>query len=313
MALTSDGSVTDMFMTWRAGAALYVVPAAQLMAPGKFIKDNRLTIWFSVPSIGMFMQRIGMLTPGAFPRLRYSMFAGEALPLAVARAWQAAAPNSSVENLYGPTEATGCIGQRLTDPPNAALSRDVVAMGRPLEGVEADVVDSSLNPLAGSEPGELVLSGRQLARGYLNDPETTTARFPVLRGKRWYRTGDLVFRDERGVFHHLGRIDNQVKVLGNRVELDEVEAHLRAITGTDLVAAIAWPVMDGCASGIVAFQCGSRVSGQAAREAMRQRVPGYMVPQQILEIDRMPLGPSGKLERKALRRWLERASREAAA
>jgi len=304
--LTFDGSVFDMFMPWSAGAALYVVPAEQLMAPGKFIRDNELTIWMSVPSIAVFMQRARMLKPGVFPRLRYALSAGDALPLTVARAWQAAAPNTFVENLYGPTEATViCTGQRLTDPPNATANRGVLAIGHPFEGVEMDVVDSTLNPLACSEPGELVISGRQLARGYLNDPEMTAARFPVLRGKRWYRTGDLVYRDESGAFHHLGRIDNQVKVLGNRVELEEVEAHLRAITGTDSVVAIAWPLVNGCASGIVAFLCGSRVDAQAAREAMRQRVPGYMVPQQVLEIDQMPLGTSGKFDRKALLRQLE--------
>lgn len=285
---------------------MYVVPPEQLMAPGKFIKDNQLTIWNSVPSIALFMQRIGMLTPGAFPQLRYSLFGGEALPLALAQAWEAAAPNSHVENLYGPTEATvQCTVQRLTDPPNATKDRGVLAIGYPLEGLEADVLDSNLNPLAGSEPGELAVSGRQLARGYFNDQEMTAARFPVLRGKQWYRTGDLVYRDQSGAFHHLGRVDNQVKMLGNRVELEEVEAHLRAITGTDLVVAIGWPVVDGRASGIVAFLCGSRVRAQAARGAMQQRVPSYMVPQRILEIDPMPLNPAGKFDRRELVQRLE--------
>jgi D-alanine--poly(phosphoribitol) ligase subunit 1 len=307
--LTFDVSVFDMLMTWSAGAALYVVPAAQLMAPGKFIKDNQLTIWFSVPSIALFMQRIRMLTPGAFPWLRFSLFAGEALPLASAQAWQAAAPNSSVENLYGPTEATViCIGQRLTEPPNITANRGVLAIGDPFEGVGADVLDSSLSPVAGTEPGELVVSGRQLAKGYFNDPEMTAARFPVLRGKRWYRTGDLACRDRSGKFHHLGRIDNQVKVLGNRVELEEVEAHLRAITNTDLIVAIAWPIVDGSASGIVAFLAGSHVTMQAARAALRQRIPSYMVPRQLLEIDSMPLGPTGKFDRKALLLRLQQAS-----
>lgn len=307
--LTFDMSVFDMFMTWNAGAALYVVPAEQLMAPGKFIKDNRLTIWFSVPSIAQFMQRIRMLKPGVFPWLRYSLFGGAALPLATAQAWQAAAANSIVENLYGATEATVvCFGQPLTDQPNVTRNRGVLAIGSPFEGVEADVLDSDLNPVSECEPGELAISGRQLARGYFDDAEMTAARFPSLRGTRWYRTGDLVYRDESGALHHLGRIDNQVKVLGNRVELEEVEAHLRDIAGTDLVAAVAWPVVDGCASGIVAFQCGSRVGPQAAREAMRQRVPSYMVPQQIQDVDSMPLGSTGKIDREALRRRLEKAA-----
>jgi D-alanine--poly(phosphoribitol) ligase subunit 1 len=304
--LTFDASVFGMFMTWSAGASLHVVPESQLMAPGRFIRDNELTIWNSAPSIALFMQRIGMLMPGAFPLLRYSLFGGETLPLALARAWQAAAPNSHVENLYGPTEATvQCTAQRLTDPPNVTANRDALAIGLPFEGVEADVFDSTLNPVAGSDPGELVLSGRQLSRGYFNDLQMTAARFPVLRGKRWYRTGDLVYRDESGAFHHLGRIDNQVKVLGNRVELEEVEAHLRAITRTDLVVAIAWPVINDRASGMVAFICNSQVGVNAALEAMRTRVPGYMIPRQIREIKTMPLGSSGKIDRKALFRALE--------
>jgi amino acid adenylation domain-containing protein len=312
--LTFDVSVFDMFMTWRAGAALYVVPAPQLMAPGKFIKDNRLTIWYSVPSIALFMQRMRMLTPGAFPLLRLSLFTGEALPLVSARAWQAAAPNSLVENLYGPTEATViCIGQRLTEPPNVTPDRGVLAIGDPFEGVEAAVVDSYLSPVAGREPGELVVAGRQLARGYFNDPEMTAARFPVIAGKRWYRTGDLACRDESGKFHQLGRIDNQVKVLGNRVELEEVEAHLRAITKTDMVVAVAWPIVDGSASGIVAFVSGSRVKLQTARDEMRERVPGYMVPQRILAIDCLPLGPSGKVDRKALLQQLQQAAAKTSA
>jgi D-alanine--poly(phosphoribitol) ligase subunit 1 len=309
--LTFDVSVFDMFMTWTAGAALFVVPAAQLMAPGKFIRDNGLTIWFSVPSIALFMQRIGMLTPDSYPSLRYSLFAGEALPLVSARAWQAAAPRSFVENLYGPTEATViCIGQRLTEPPNATPDRGVLAIGQPFTGVEAEVVDASFNPVPDSEPGEMLLCSRQLARGYFNDPNTTSLRFPQIRGKRWYRTGDLVYRDATGAIHHLGRIDNQVKVLGNRVELEEVEAHLRAIAGTDSVVAVAWPVVDGRASGIVAFICGSHLELHEVREAMRQRVPSYMVPQRILGIDAMPLGDSGKFDRLGLLRRLEQASVE---
>jgi amino acid adenylation domain-containing protein len=304
--LTFDVSVFDMFMTWGAGAGLYVVPEKQLMAPGKFIKDNQLTVWYSVPSIALFMQRLRMLTPGAFPWLRYSLFVGEALPLLSAQAWQAAAPNSTVENTYGPAEATViCTIQKLTDPPNVTPNRGILAIGDPFEGVKADVVDSELNPLPWSEPGELILSGRQLARGYFNDPEITAARFPVLRGQRWYRTGDLACRDTNGTFHFLGRIDNQVKILGNRIELEEVDSHLREIVGTDLVAAVAWPVVDSRATGLVAFHCAMGITRDEVREGMRKRVPDYMVPQRIHCLDALPLGSSGKIDRKALVRMLD--------
>lgn len=312
--LTFDLSVFDMFMTWSAGATLCVVPAEQLLGPSKFIREERLSIWFSTPSTVAFMQKMRMLGQGVFPNLRCSLFCGEPLPIASAQAWQVAAPNSIVDNLYGPTEATvACTVQRLTEPPIVTADRGILAIGEPFAGMGGAVVDSQMKPALTSEPGELILTGPQLARGYFGDPELTAARFPTIWGKRWYRTGDLVYQDATLAFHHLGRIDNQVKILGNRVELEEVEAHLRAITGTDLVAVVAWPIADGCASGIVAFLCGSKVDAQMAREKMRERVPSYMVPQRILEIDPMPLSPSGKVDRKALLRRLEQSSKGAAA
>jgi amino acid adenylation domain-containing protein len=304
--LTFDPSVFDMSMAWKSGASLHVIPAKQLMAPGKFIKDHQLTIWYSVPSIALFMQRLGMLTPGAFPCLRWSLFVGEALPLHSVQAWKAAAPNSILENTYGPTEATViCTAQRLTDPPNVTPNRGIIAIGDPFEGVGADVVDSALNPVPWPEPGELILSGRQLARGYLNDPEKTAALFPVLKGKRWYRTGDLVCRDKGGSFHFLGRIDNQVKILGNRVELEEVDAHLREIAHTDMVASVAWPLVDGRATGIVAFHCAPKATREEVREGMKKRVPDYMIPHRIHYMEALPLGSTGKTDRKALIRMLD--------
>jgi len=308
--LTFDASVFDMFMAWSSGAALYVVPAAQLMAPAKFIRDHELTIWFSVPSTASFMGRMKMLKPGAFPSLRISIFAGEALSVATAQAWQIAAPNSIVENFYGPTELTvDCIAQRLEDPPYVTRNRGTLAIGTTFPGVRAGIVDADLNFLPRGEEGELVVCTRQAARGYFEDPELTAACFPTLEGERWYRTGDLAFEDLAGIFHHLGRIDNQVKILGNRVELEEVEAHLRNFLGIDMVAAVAWPLTDGRAAGIVVFHCAPGVSRDEIREEMKKRVPDYMVPQRVNYLDALPLGSSGKIDRKALVRMLDEAKR----
>lgn len=304
--LTFDNSILDLFVTWAAGAGLYVVPASQLMAPAKFICDHELTIWFSVPSTACIMERMKMLKPGAFPSLRYSIFAGEALPIGAAQAWKIAAPHGVVENFYGPTEVTvDCIAQKLDDPPNVTRNRGSLAIGKPFPGIQAGIIDASLNFLPPDEKGELVVSGRQVARGYFQDPELTAARFPTLDGRRWYRTGDLAYQDLSGAFHHLGRIDNQVKVLGNRVELEEVEAHLREIVGTDLVAAVAWPLIDGRATGIVAFHCASRIRREDVREEMKKRVPDYMVPRRLFQLEDFPLNPNGKIDRKALARMLD--------
>jgi amino acid adenylation domain-containing protein len=304
--LTFDASVFDMFMAWSSGAALYVVPAAQLMAPARFIRDHELTIWFSVPSTASFMARMKMLKPGAFPSLRISIFAGEALAVTTAQAWQIAAPNSIVENFYGPTELTvDCIAQRLEDPPYLTPKRGTLAIGTVFPGVRAGIVDADLNFLQRGEEGELVVSTRQAARGYFQDPELTAARFPTLEGNRWYRTGDLAYEDLSGTFHHLGRIDHQVKILGNRVELEEVEAHLREILGTDEVAAVAWPLVDSRATGIVAFHCAQGATREMVREEMKKRVPDYMIPKQVYFLDALPLGSTGKIDRKALTHMLD--------
>lgn len=138
--MTFDASVLDLYGAWGVGASVHVVPAAQIMAPAKFIREHERTIWFGVPSTGVIMERMKMLKPGAFPSLRVSIFAGEALPLTMALAWQRAAPNSVVENFYGPTEITvDCIAQRLEDPPAVTRNRGTVAIGRPFRGIDAGI------------------------------------------------------------------------------------------------------------------------------------------------------------------------------
>jgi D-alanine--poly(phosphoribitol) ligase subunit 1 len=299
---TFDISVFDMFVTWSCGASLLVVPATQLMAPAGFIQGRNCTVIFTVPSVISGMQRMKMLRPGLMPTLRYSLFAGEPLPVASAQGWKQAAPNSVVDDLYGPTEATVvCTGQRFFGLENATPNRGVVAIGIPFPGMEAVVAGPSLQFLPDGEQGELLLSGPQLSSGYYGEDKLTGASFPVLGGKRWYRTGDLAYRDSAGTFHHLGRIDNQVKVRGLRVELEEVEAYLREICGTDSVAAVAWPVNHGSANGIVAF-----VSGQAGiddpdvKTRIKSRLPSYMVPSTIHRVESLPLNANGKVNRKEL-------------
>lgn len=297
--LSFDLAVHDMFLAWSFGACLHVVPAAQTMAPGKFIKEHAITAWFSVPSIISMMKRVKALHPGSFQSLRYSLFCGEPLPLRAARTWQEAAPNSTLDNLYGPTEATVAC---LLEPVSVTSECEIVPIGYPFDGVEAAIVSptSAETFLPRGERGELALAGPQLAAGYFRAPELTAERFPLIRGKRWYLTGDLAYQDPQGRFHHLGRIDNQVKVNGYRIELEEVEAHLRAVCGTDLVAAVAWPVVQGSASGIVGFYVGKELISRELRAALAGRVPTYMIPNRILAIDFLPRNASGKVDRISL-------------
>jgi D-alanine--poly(phosphoribitol) ligase subunit 1 len=307
--LTFDPSVMDMFTTWSSGASLHVVPASQLMGPSRFIREHELTCWFSVPSTIAFMRNMKMLVPGAFPSLRYSVFCGEPLPASSAELWQEAAPNSLVDNLYGPTEATVvCIGQRCTRPIPVTESRGTVATGKPFGSNDASIVDASLHFLPSGEKGELALCGKQIAKGYFKDPQKTAERFPCIDGRVWYLTGDFAYRDTDGRFHHLGRTDNQVKVLGNRVELEDVEAHLREVCGVDSVAAVAWPITNSLAEGIVAFVAGSVLPAVEIREKMQRRVPKYMVPTEVRFLRTLPVSVSGKTDRKTLTEMLSQGS-----
>jgi D-alanine--poly(phosphoribitol) ligase subunit 1 len=302
-----DVSVFEMFACWDGGASLHVVPETKLMAPAGFIRQQELTVWCSVPSIIRLLTRLKQLPPGSLPSLRVSFFIGEALPVASARAWLAAAPNSVLDNHYGPTEATvACLFQRVTDPPVETAGRGTVSIGCPYAGIGAEVVGPQGEFLAAGQVGELALCGPQVAAGYLDDPEQTARRFPTLLHPRlgrscWYLTGDLAFQDEQGRFHWLGRVDHQIKVLGNRVELEEVEAHLRTVCGTDAVAAVAWPIVDGRAEGIVAFIADGRLTPARVRSELRRRVPAYMVPAKVMTIDSLPLSTNGKIDRHALR------------
>lgn len=303
--LSFDGSVHDMFTAWNAGASVNAVPASQLMAPLKFVQERELTVWASVPSTAVFMEQMRMLQPGSMPSLRVSILAGEPLPLRSALAWQRAAPNSVVDNICGHTEC--CVFstlERLTDPPHVTPNRGLVAIGTPLPGFEAAVFDEKCKALPPGQQGELALAGPQVAKGYFMDPERTAERFPVIDGKAWYRTGDLVYLDEAGIYHHLGRIDNQVKIRGHRIELGEVEAHLAEVCGSDSVATVAWPLDHGSARGLVAFHCAGP-SAPEIREALMKVLPLYAVPYMVKKLDAIPLTENGKIDRKTLMSMLE--------
>ena len=304
-AATFDLSVHNLFATMYAGASLHIVPDGALLSPTKLIQSHEITCWFSVPSLVELMDRMNLLKPGIFPTVRQSLFCGEPLLSKVASAWQASAPASSVTNMYGPTEATVmCLKEDFRQ--GCATTRDCVAIGLPFPGMKASVLKPEMTWAADGEDGELLLSGPQLADGYLDDPEKTRNSFIIIGDERWYRTGDLAHRDSNGIFHYLGRIDNQVKVLGYRVELEEIEFHLREITGCKSVAAIAWPLNGTSASGIAAFLAGFQGAVPEIKAAMQQRLPFYMVPSQFRQLAELPTNSNGKVDRRALRDLLDR-------
>lgn len=309
---TFDLSVFDLFVAWECGARLCAMQPLDLLAPARFARKHELTVWFSVPSIPALMLKKNLLKPRAFPTLRWSLFCGESLPRATAQAWQAAAPESVVENLYGPTELTIACFVHHWDPHDSPelCVNDVVPIGRPFPGLGALLVDESLGPVAAGEPGELCVCGPQTVPAYWRDVDKTADRFVALESVglealRFYRTGDRVRRLAGGEYVYLGRTDHQIKVLGHRVELGEIEAALRRDERVVQAIAMGWPVHAGSAEGIVAFVSGAAVDAERLKTASAAVLPDYMTPDRIDVLEEMPLNANGKVDRNALRRRLE--------
>lgn len=318
--LTFDLSVFDLFMAWWSGACVCCPTAAQKAFPGKYVAASGVTIWFSVPSTAVLMNKLRMLKEGAYPSLRYALFCGEALPVEITQQFARAAPGAIVENLYGPTELTIACTLYRWDPERSPRESElgVVPIGEPYPGMDVKIVDEHLRDVAPGESGELLMSGPQLTPGYFRDEERTKAAFVVPPGsdRVYYRTGDRVRRAAGGPLVYLGRVDNQIKIQGYRVELGEIEAVLREVAQTDVAIAIGWPRSASGAEGVVGFVGepggGSTASTSAdAAETIRaaacSRLPSYMQPREIRFVREWPLNANGKVDRKVLTGWLERA------
>jgi amino acid adenylation domain-containing protein len=297
--LSFDVSIFDMVLAFGSGATLYVVPEEIRLAPGNFIQEKQLSVWLGVPSTINIMQKLNLLQKEKFLSLKYSLFTGEALTVSQAKAWKNSAPNTRIENLYGPTEGTiDCLGYIFVD---CETDYDFVPIGKPFQHVYAALVDESLNFLSVEKKGELVISGKQIVIGYWHDPEQSKQKFITLDhpkyGERiWYLTGDICYHDSNENFHYLYRSDNQCKVLGHRIELEEIEYHIRDITHYNEVAAIYLPTEKK----IIAMITKHIHNLSTIQRKIKQRLPAYMQPTQIIFIENFPYNINGKLDRRLL-------------
>ncbi|NWJ72088.1 amino acid adenylation domain-containing protein [Pseudonocardia sp. ICBG1122] len=304
-----DVSVPEIFGPLQVGATVIVARPDGRQDPGylaELIRRERVTGADFVPSLlDVFLREP---TARDCRSLRWLEVAGEAFPSALARRTRETLPDTTVLNLYGPTEAAVEVTAWTcgTDP-------DRVAIGRPIWNTQVYVLDRSLRPVPRGVAGELYLAGRGLARGYVGQSGHTAARFVACPfgepGRRMYRTGDLVRWGRDGELDYIGRSDFQVKVRGFRIEPGEVE---EVLAGSPLVAhtvvttrtnhrgelqLIAYVVphraFDGRSESIAALTSALTVD-------LRQKLPHYMVPANIVVLTQMPVNASGKIDRQAL-------------
>ncbi|MFK3774286.1 amino acid adenylation domain-containing protein [Pseudomonas sp. NPDC089406] len=206
-----------------------------------------------------------------------------------------------ITNGYGPTETvvTPMLWKAGADQRCLAAYAPI---GQRVGNRSLYVLDAQLDPVPDGVPGELYIGGEGLARGYHQRPGLTAERFvasPFEAGGRLYRSGDLVRRRDDGVIDYLGRLDHQVKIRGFRIELGEIEARLRGLTGVSDTLVLARESAAG--KRLVGYVLGAPgLAAEALREALREQLPDYMVPAQIIRLDAWPLNPAGKIDRLAL-------------
>ncbi|MEU1601783.1 amino acid adenylation domain-containing protein [Micromonospora matsumotoense] len=293
-----DASFWELCMALTSGAAL-VVPTERLLVGdllAEFVRANGITHATLPPAV---------LTPLAaqpLPTLRSLVLAGEACPAELVTRW---AEGRRMVNAYGPTETTVC----------ATMSADLradragagVPIGRPVRNCQVYVLDDSLRLVPAGVAGELYVSGRALARGYLRRPGLTATRFVADPysgpGERMYRTGDLVRWRPDGELEFVGRVDDQVKVRGHRIEPGEVEA---VLTRHDAVTQAAVVVRELGAGGrqlvgyLVGPPGGPAPEPAVVRAFVATQLPEYMVPNVLVPLAALPLNRNGKVDRAAL-------------
>ncbi|MFU4003641.1 non-ribosomal peptide synthase/polyketide synthase [Pseudomonas aeruginosa] len=293
-----DVSVWEFFWPLMSGARLVVAAPGDHRDPAKLValinREGVDTLHFVPSMLQAFLQDEDVVSCTSLKRIVCS---GEALSADAQQQVFAKLPQAGLYNLYGPTEAAidvthwSCVEE----------GKDAVPIGRPIANLACYILDGDLEPVPVGVLGELYLAGRGLARGYHQRPGLTAERFvasPFVAGERMYRTGDLARYRADGVIEYAGRIDHQVKLRGLRIELGEIEARLLEHPWVREAAVLA---VDGRQLvGYVVLESEGGDWREALAAHLATSLPEYMVPAQWLALERMPLSPNGKLDRKAL-------------
>ncbi len=310
-SISFDATITSLFTASLAGKPMMLLPEKNHEA--EVLTSDLLDLLNTQQALSLVKltpAHLELLNPSLntatlSQQCRYVILGGEALTTKQVALWRQHAPNIHLINEYGPTETVVgcCVYEVNADTPEVGQ----VPIGRPIANTQLYVLDPTQRPVPVGVMGELYIGGDGVARGYLNRPELTTERFirdPFTddANARLYRTGDLARYLADGTLEYLGRVDNQVKVRGFRVELGEIETVLAALPAVREAAVIAhqFSAQDTRLIAYAAPDAGQSLSEHQLREKLVTQLPAHMVPSVIVVLDSLPLTPNGKIDRKAL-------------
>lgn len=290
-SLAFDASLEELWMAFANGASLIACTVKEVrsgLGLISFLQHHRVSILSTVPTLLSTLE-------GELPDLRLLILGGETCPASLVKRWSR--KGLRIINTYGPTEATIIATYAECFPDQE------ITIGQPLPGYEVLIVDEHLREVSGNEEGELCLAGVALARGYVNRPESTAEKFvlnPVDKKQRLYRTGDLVSRTPGGDLRFAGRVDDQVKLRGFRIELNEIETVIMEYAGIKQAVVSMQALEQPSLVAYLILDRNSPFDANAFKAFLRSRLPDYMLPAVIETLDTFPVLPSGKVNRKAL-------------
>ncbi len=309
--LTFDASLTAFMPAFLAGACSYTVPSDSIkyFHIYKLMQTYDLTVLKMVPSIIYYLRPY--FSEINQPNVRYCVFGGGKLFEDIIKEWISCIPNSIIYNHYGPTECTVCSSYYTYQPNKKNTSYNgVLSIGKPLNGFDYVIVNDDNKILKELEAGELCLAGVQLTTGYWKNEKLNNISFINLQlengeTKRFYKTGDVCFKDKDGNLMYIERKDFQVKIRGFRVELGEIEYHVKHIITKNNLAVI--DVNNSTGNNEIALIIeGTSFDTTILFNYLQTKLPNYMIPTQTHFLSLLPHNVNGKLDREHLRKLIRK-------
>ncbi|MBM3436838.1 MAG: amino acid adenylation domain-containing protein [Bacteroidetes bacterium] len=303
-SMTFDMSILTFIIPLCVGACIYTVPEDEI----KYLYGFKLMVEQGITFIAVVPSTLSYLKPYFtsinLPAVRYSLVCGESFPVELANLWQHCVPNAKIVNIYGPTEATVFThSYHYSSGTHDKSYNGIMALGDLVKNMETILLDETGTEVIPGEKGELCITGKQLTSGYLNNPAKNKESFFVRMHdnieKRFYRTGDIVFADDEKCYFYVGRKDHQVKIQGHRVELGDIEKHARDITHTENTIAIAQLNEFGNYQ-ILLFTDQMNFDREVILKYLKSKLPYYMIPSNVMKVEKMPMNVNGKINRIAL-------------